>query len=27
MWDNVQDALTAFEQDDFVKVKGVIPQV
>jgi DNA polymerase III alpha subunit len=24
MWDNVQDALTAFEQDDFVKVKGVI---
>jgi 3'-5' exoribonuclease len=24
MWDNVQDTLTAFEQDDFVKVKGVI---
>jgi 3'-5' exoribonuclease len=24
MWDNVQDALTAFEQDDFVKVKGII---
>ena len=24
MWDNVNDALTAFEQDDFVKVKGII---
>jgi 3'-5' exoribonuclease len=24
MWDNVADALDAFEQDDFVKVKGVI---
>ena len=24
MWDNVQDTLSAFEQDDFVKVKGVI---
>ena len=24
MWDNVSDALDAFEQDDFVKVKGVI---
>ena len=24
MWDNVADALNAFEQDDFVKVKGVI---
>jgi 3'-5' exoribonuclease len=24
MWDNVSDSLDAFEQDDFVKVKGVI---
>jgi len=24
MWDNVNDALSAFDQDDFVKVKGVI---
>jgi 3'-5' exoribonuclease len=24
MWDNVSDALDAFDQDDFVKVKGVI---
>ena len=24
MWDNVNDALSAFEQDDFVKVKGVV---
>ena len=24
MWDNVADAISAFEQDDFVKVKGVI---
>src|SRR5271165_3386668 len=24
MWDNVADSLDAFEQDDFVKVKGVI---
>ena len=24
MWDNVADALDAFEQDDFVKIKGVI---
>jgi len=24
MWDNVADSLNAFEQDDFVKVKGVI---
>ncbi len=24
MWDNVQDTLNAFEQDDFVKVKGII---
>jgi 3'-5' exoribonuclease len=24
MWDNVNDALSAFEQDDFVKIKGVI---
>ena len=24
MWDNVSDALDAFEQDDFVKAKGVI---
>ena len=24
MWDNVNDALAAFDQDDFVKVKGVI---
>ena len=24
MWDNVNDAISAFDQDDFVKVKGVI---
>jgi 3'-5' exoribonuclease len=24
MWDNVEDALDAFEQDDFIKVKGLI---
>ena len=24
MWDNVGDALNAFEQDDFVKVKGMV---
>ena len=24
MWDNVDDALDAFEQEDFVKVKGLI---
>jgi len=24
MWDNVQDAITGFDQDDFVKVKGLI---
>jgi len=24
MWDNVDDAIAAFEQDDFVKVKGLI---
>jgi 3'-5' exoribonuclease len=24
MWDNVQDTISAFDQDDFVKVKGVI---
>ena len=24
MWDNVSDALDAFEQDDFVKVKGIV---
>jgi 3'-5' exoribonuclease len=24
MWDNVEDALDAFEQDDFVKVKGLL---
>src|SRR5271165_4963054 len=24
MWDNVSDAVSAFEQDDFVKVKGVV---
>jgi len=24
MWDNVNDAISTFEQDDFVKVKGVI---
>ena len=24
MWDNVADAISAFEQDDFVKVKGII---
>src|SRR6266542_1549047 len=24
MWDNVAEALDAFEQDDFVKIKGVI---
>ncbi len=24
MWDNVEDAINAFEQDDFIKVKGLI---
>src|SRR5579863_6074661 len=24
MWDNVEDAISAFEQDDFVKIKGLI---
>jgi 3'-5' exoribonuclease len=24
MWDNVEDALDAFEQDDFVKIKGLL---
>ncbi len=24
MWDNVNDTISAFEQDDFVKVKGII---
>ena len=24
MWDNVEDALDAFEQDDFLKIKGLI---
>ena len=24
MWDNVEDAIDAFEQDDFVKVKGLL---
>jgi 3'-5' exoribonuclease len=24
MWDNVEDAIDAFEQDDFIKVKGLI---
>ncbi len=24
MWDNVNDAITAFDQDDFVKVKGIV---
>jgi len=24
MWDNVEDAIGAFEQDDFIKVKGVL---
>src|SRR5437867_6954096 len=24
MWDNVEDALDAFEQDDFLKVKGLL---
>src|SRR5262249_17348747 len=24
MWDNVEDALNAFEQDDFLKVKGLL---
>jgi 3'-5' exoribonuclease len=24
MWDNVEDALDAFEQDDFIKVKGLV---
>ena len=24
MWDNVNDAISAFDQDDFVKVKGVV---
>src|SRR5438477_12248990 len=24
MWDNVEDALDAFEQDDFIKIKGLL---
>src|SRR5215813_11871013 len=24
MWDNVEDALDAFEQDDFLKIKGLL---
>ena len=24
MWDNVEDALNAFEQDDFIKIKGLL---
>src|SRR5271155_1588214 len=24
MWDNVEDAINAFEQDDFLKVKGLV---
>src|SRR5579863_628748 len=24
MWDNVEDAISAFEQDDFLKVKGLL---
>jgi len=24
MWDNVEDAIDAFEQDDFLKIKGLI---
>src|SRR5258708_19188297 len=24
MWDNVEEALNAFEQDDFVKIKGLV---
>src|SRR6202021_3202973 len=24
MWDNVEDAIDVFEQDDFVKVKGLL---
>src|SRR5690242_3789397 len=24
MWDNVEDAIDSFDQDDFVKVKGLI---
>src|ERR1700693_2735320 len=24
MWDNVEESLDAFEQDDFVKVKGLV---
>src|SRR5438445_508392 len=24
MWDNVEDAIDAFEQDDFIKVKGLV---
>jgi len=24
MWDNVEDAMGAFEQDDFLKIKGLI---
>src|SRR2546423_8347486 len=26
MWDNVADALDAFEQDDFIKIKGLLNQ-
>jgi 3'-5' exoribonuclease len=24
MWDNVEEAIDAFEQDDFVKIKGLL---
>src|ERR1700737_4751872 len=24
MWDNVEEALDAFEQDDFIKIKGLV---
>src|ERR1700755_1674991 len=24
MWDNVEDALNAFEQEDFIKIKGLL---
>src|SRR6185436_14691052 len=24
MWDNVEDALDAFEQEDFIKIKGLL---
>ena len=27
MWDNVEDALDAFEQEDFIKIKGLLNKI